>query len=205
MFQQLACQQILLECHEVGIGIEFYKRINERTASGRGFKQHPRLYAVATQYLRHYIGNFLRSIERREYGRFQRVHIAFVLRIVLAVLTDEFMKFNGRCKQIEVRLRPMDGIRQVLGRIQNTFQPSETAIFLQYRTLFGCRCTLLPVKGEYRPYCLDVVPQLCLAVKRHTLRCRGLRLLSVPNRAGHIRVIGRRNHLSGRRWKTHCL
>jgi len=42
----------------------------------------------------------------------------------------------------------MDGIRQVLGRVKNTFQATETAIFLQYCTLFGCGCTLFPVKGD---------------------------------------------------------
>ena len=91
MFQQLARKQVLFKCHYIGIGIVLDKRIHERTASGRGFKQHLRLYAVAVQYLRQYIGNLLRCVECRKYGRFQRVHIAFVLRIVLAVLTDELV------------------------------------------------------------------------------------------------------------------
>ena len=91
LFQQLACKQVLFKCHYIGIGIVHDKRIHERTASGRGFKQHLRLYAVAVQYLRQYIGYLLRCVECRKYGRFQRVHIAFVLRIVLAVLTDELV------------------------------------------------------------------------------------------------------------------
>ena len=71
MFQQLACKQILFKCHYIGIGIVLDKRIHERTASGRGFEQHLRLYAVTVQYLRQYIGNLFRCVECRKYGCFQ--------------------------------------------------------------------------------------------------------------------------------------
>ena len=111
------------------------------------------------------------------------------------------VQLHGRGKQFEVGFRPVDGIRQFPCRVQNTFQPSETAILLKYRPFFGCSLPLFPVKDECRPYRLDVVPQPLFAVKRHIPLYKGRQPPSAPCRAGRNRATGRNCRPRGHRWR----
>ena len=61
-----------------------------------------------------------------------------VLCFVLAVLTDKPVQLHRRGEQFEVGFGPPDGIRQFLRRVEDTFQTAETAVPLEYGTLFGC-------------------------------------------------------------------
>ena len=53
--------------------------------------------------------------------------------------TDDVVDFKP------VSYTHLDGIRQFLGRVEDTFQTTETAVPLEYGTLFGCGRSLFPV------------------------------------------------------------
>mgnify|MGYP000871716489 CR=1 FL=1 len=95
-------------------------------------------------------------------------------------------------------------LRQFLRRVEDTFQTAETAVPLEYGTLFGCRRSLFPVKDECRPYRLDVVPQFLFAVKRHIRLSKGRLPPSAPCRAGRNRKTGRSCRPRGHRRRTRC-
>lgn len=107
------------------------------------------------------ICDFLRGIEGREHGAFQRIDITLVLRLVTAVLTDKAVEFRRGSKEFEVGFRPVDGIRQFLGGIQDALQSSEAAVPTQYVALGLGRGAPFPVKEECRPYLPRCCPSVC--------------------------------------------
>ena len=202
VFQYLARHQVFLESHDVGVRLVFQHGIHECAHASRWLQHAVGTYAVFMQHVRNSAGYLRRGVEGGQHGLLHRVHVPLVFRIVLAVLAHQFVQLHRRGKQFEVGFRPMDGIRQFLGRVQNTFQATETAITLQQQPFACGGGALFPVKYERRPYRLDVVPQFLFAVKRHTLRCKARRFPSAPCAAGHIRATGRSRRPKGRKWRT---
>ncbi len=197
--QDRAREEVFLKRHHVRIGTVPQHGVHEHADTRRRLKHTGRTDTVIRQHIGYGVGYLFRGVEGCQHGRFQRVHIPLVLRIVLAVPAYQPVQFRSRGKQFEVGFRPVDGVRQFPCRVQDTFQPAETAILLKYRTFFGGRRSPFPVKGECRPYRLDVVPQPLFAVKRHTRRYKGRRLPSAPCRAGRNRATGRSCRPKGHR------
>ena len=204
MAEHPARQQVLLESHHIGLGGELQHGIYKRSHACRWFQQPYGHDAVPRKHACEGICDFLRGIEGREHGAFQRIDITLVFHLVTAILTDKAVEFRRGGKEFEVGFRPVDGIRQFLGGIKNALQASEAAVPAQYIALGLGRGTPFPVKEECRPYRLDVVPQSLLAVKRHTRPDRVRQLPSVRCTAGHSPTTGRNGRRTGRRWRTRC-
>ena len=85
--------------------------------------------------VRKYIRQSLRygrwRVEGSEDRLFQTVHQLLVFTFVLAVLSDKSVQLHCRSKQLKVRLCPMDGIRQFLGRVQYALQAAKAAVAFQ--------------------------------------------------------------------------
>ena len=199
-----ARQQVFLESHYIGLGCMAQHGVHESSHACRRFQQPYGHDAVPRKHACECVGDFLRGIEGREHGAFQRIDITLVLRLVTAVLTDKAVEFRRGGKEFEVGFRPVDGIRQFLGGIQDALQASEAAVPAQYVALGLGGGAPFPVKEECRPYRLDVVPQSLLAVKRHTRPDRVRQLPSVRCTGGHSPTTGRNGRQTGRRWRTRC-
>ena len=204
MAEHPARQQILLESHHIGLGCMAQHGVHESAHACRRLQQPCRHDTVPRKHACEGVGDFLRGIEGREHGAFQRIDITLVLRLVTVVLTDKAVEFRRGGKEFEVGFRPVDGIRQFLGGVQDALQASEAAVSAQYVALGLGGGAPFPVKEEGRPYRLDVVPQSLLAVKRHTRPDRVRQLPSVRCTAGHSPTTGRNGRRTGRRWYTRC-
>ena len=204
MPQDCTREQILLESHHVRIRTVPQHGIHEHADTCRWFEHTGGADTVIRQHVREGVGYLFGCVESGQHGCFQRIHKPLVLRFVLAVLADEPVQLYRRDEQFEVGFRPSDGIRQFLRRVQDTFQTAETAVPLEYGTLFGSRCPVFPVKDECCPYRLDVVPQFLFAVKRHIPRYKGRLPPSAPCRAGRNRKTGRNCRPRGHRRRTRC-
>ena len=139
MPQDCPREQILLESHHIRIGAVPQHGIHEHAYTCRRFEHTGGADAVIRQHVREGVSYLFWGVESGQHGCFQRIHKPLVFRFVLAVLTDEPVQLHRRGEQFEVGFRPPDGIRQFLGRVQDTFQTAETAVPLKYGTLFGCR------------------------------------------------------------------
>ena len=118
-------------------------------------------------------------------------HIPFILSIIPAVFPYETVQFHCHREQFEVGFRPIHGIGQRGGGIEDAFQPAETTVVADNFPFFEGSRPVFPVQHKRRPYSLDVPPQSLLAVKCHTRRYGWLPLRSVRYRAGYIRTNGR--------------
>ena len=119
MSQYLSRHQVFLKSHYVRVRFAFQYGPHECTYARRWFKYTVGTNPVFMQDVRKGVGDLFRSIESGQYGAFQRVGIPLVFRIIFAVFTNKPEKFHGRGKQFEVGFRPMDGICQFFGRVQN--------------------------------------------------------------------------------------
>ena len=163
-------QQVFFKGHDVGVGVLSEERLDERAVSCGGFQQAARAHVVIVQYVGQRLRNGRRCVERRQHGVFQAVDIAFVLVVARAVFTDQTVQFHRHREEFEVGFRPPHGVGQIGGRVEDTFQPAETAVAGKPLPLLGSSCPPCAVQLESRAYRLDVVPQLGFTVKCHLLR-----------------------------------
>ena len=170
MREDFARQQVFFKGHDVGIGVLSKKRLDECAVSCGWFQQAARAHVVIVQHVGQRFRNGRRGVERRQHGAFQAVDILFVQRLGGAVLPNQLMQFQCQRKQFEVGFRPPHGVGQIGGRVEDTFQPAETAIAGKPLPLLGSSCPPCAVQLESRAYRLDVVPQLGFTVKCHLLR-----------------------------------
>ena len=71
---------------------------------------------------------------------------------------DKAAQLYRRSKQLDVRFAPFDGILQIIGIVEDTFQTSESCILAQHRYfLSGLRSTPCNTEAKCQPYRLDVV------------------------------------------------
>ena len=71
---------------------------------------------------------------------------------------DNPTQFHGRRKQFNVRFAPFGGIRQLVGIIEDTFQPTESGIIAQHCNFLGSlRPAPLDTETKRHTYSLDVV------------------------------------------------
>ena len=139
-----ARQEVFLKGHHIRTGILAGKGFEKRPVSCGGFEHPQRAHMVVVQRVGQSLRYRRRGIERRQHGAFQAVDITLVLVLACAVLADQPMQLRRHREQVEVGFRPLHGIGQVGGRVENTFQPSETAIAGKP----------LPFFGSGRPPCL---------------------------------------------------
>ena len=168
--EDFARQQVFFKGHDVGIGVLSKKRLDECAVSCGWFQQAVRAHVVIVQHVGQRLRNGGRCIECRQHGAFQAVDILFVQRLGGAVLPNQLMQFQRQRKQFEVGFRPLHGVGQIGGRIENTFQSAEPAVAGKPFPFFGSSCPPCTVQLESRAYRLDVVPQLGFTVKCHLLR-----------------------------------
>ena len=121
-------QEVFFKGHHVRRGVPAGKRIDERPVSGRGFEHPQRTDVVVVQHIGQSLRYRRRGVKRRQHRTFQAVDIAFILRVAGAVLADQPVQLRRHREQFEVGFRPLHGIGQLGGRIEDTFQPAETAI-----------------------------------------------------------------------------
>ncbi len=124
-------EEVFLKRHHIRIGTVPQHSVHEHADTRRRFQHAGWADAVIRQHIGYGVGYLFRGVEGCQHGRFQRVHIPLVLRIVLAVPAYQPVQFRSRGKQFEVGFRPVDGVRQFPCRVQDTFQPAETAILLK--------------------------------------------------------------------------
>ena len=165
-------QQVFLEGHDIGIGVLSDERLDECAVSCGWFQQAVRTHVVIAQHVGQCLRYCRRGIERRQHGTFQAVDITFVFILACAVLADQTVQLRRHREQVEVGFRPLHGVGQVGSRVENTFQPSETAIAGEPLPLFGSGRPSCLAQLESRPYRLDVVAQLGFTVKGHSLPAR---------------------------------
>ena len=170
MREDFARQQVFFKGHDVGIDVLSSKRLDERAVSCGGFQQAARAHVVIVQHIGQCLRNGRRCVERRQHGAFQAVDIAFIFVVARAVFADQTVQLRCHGEQFEVGFRPLHGIGQIGGRIENTFQPAEPAVAGKPFPFFGSGRPLCAVQLESRAYRLDVVPQLDFTVKCHLLR-----------------------------------
>ena len=170
MREDFTRQQVFLEGHDIGIGVLPEKRLDERAVSCGGLQQAARTHVVIVQYVGQRLRNGWRCVERRQHGTFQAVDITFVFVVACAVFADQAVQLRCHGEQFEVGFRPLHGIGQIGGRIENTFQSTEPAVAGKPLPFFGSSCPPCAVQLESRAYRLDVIPQLGFTVKCHLLR-----------------------------------
>ena len=132
-----ARQEVFLKGHHVRTGVLAGKGFEERPVSCGGFEHPQRAHMVVVQRVGQSLCYRRRGVERRQHGAFQAVDITLVFVLACAVLADQPMQLRRHREQVEVGFRPLHGIGQVGGRVENTFQPSETAIAGKPLPLFG--------------------------------------------------------------------
>ena len=191
MREQLAREQVFFKRHHIGLRRLLLDGQYERAHPRRRLKHLRRGNIVLLQDGYKSVRYLFRGIERGQHGGFQRIHITFVFRIVLAVVTYQTVQFHRHREQFEVGFRPIHGIGQRGGRIEDAFQPPETTVAADNLPFFGGSRPVFPVQHKRCPYSLDVSPQSLLAVKCHARQDKWLRLRSVPCIDGHIRATGR--------------
>ena len=190
-------QQVFLEGHDVCLGVLSEERLDERTVSCRGLQQAVRTHVVVVQHVGQCLRYCRRGIERRQHGAFQTVDITLVFIFVRAVLADQAVQLHRQREKFEVGFRPLDGIGQRGGGIENTFQPAETAVAGEPLPLIGSGCPSCLAQLESRPYRLDIVAQLGFAVKCHSPRCRLEQHPQAPCKDARIRASRRSRPRAG--------
>ena len=170
MRKYLARQQVFLECHDLRLWVVLQKGIHESTATGRGFQHTKRGDAVFFEHITDGLRYLGRRIERCKHGGFQAIHVSLVCPFIGTVLADQPVQFSRRREEIEVGFRPLHGIRQTAGGIENALQSAETAITLQRLSLFCGEHAMFPVQGKGGAYRLDVARESCFPVKCHDVR-----------------------------------
>ncbi len=76
----------------------------------------------------------------------------------MRIVVDKATQFNRRCEQFNIRLAPLGCIRQLIGIIEDTLQPAEPGILVQYLPLFGSlRCASGNTELQDKPDSLNVV------------------------------------------------
>ena len=165
-------QEVFLEGHDIDGGVLPRERPDERSVPCRGFQQAERTHIIVVQHVGQSLRYRRRGIERRQHGAFQTVDITLVFVLAGAVLTDQTVQLHRLREQVEVGFRPLDGIGQRGGGIEDTFQSPETAVAGEPLPLLGSGRPSCLAQLESRPYRLDVVAQLGFTVKGHSLPTR---------------------------------
>ena len=81
---------------------------------------------------------------------------------------DKPTQFHRRRKQLNVRFAPFDCIRQLIGVIEDTFQPAKPGIPAQHCNLLGSlRPATLDTETKRHPYSLDVVAHRLKPIEGH--------------------------------------
>ena len=76
----------------------------------------------------------------------------------MRIVMDKATQLNRRRKQLNIRLAPLGGIRQLVGIVENTLQASKPGILAQYCNFLGSlRPAPLDTEAKRHPYSLDVV------------------------------------------------
>ena len=190
-------QQVFLEGHDIGIGILSDERLDKRAVSCGWFQQATRAHVVIVQHVGQRLRYRRRGIECRQHGAFQAVDITLVFIFVRAVLADQAVQLHRQREKFEVGFRPLDGIGQRGGGIENTFQPAEAAVAGEPLPLFGSGCPSCLAQLENRPYRLDIVTQLGFTVKCHSPRYRLEQHPQAPCKAACIRASRRSRPKAG--------
>ena len=167
-----ARQEVFFKSHHVRASVPAGKGFEERPVSRGGFEHPQRAHMIVVQRVGQSLRNLRRGVERRQHGAFQAVDVTLVFVFACAVLADQTVQLRRHREQVEVGFRPLHGIGQVGSRVENTFQPSETAIAGKPLPLFGSGRPPCLAQLERRAYRLDVVPQFGLTVKCHPLPAR---------------------------------
>ena len=82
---------------------------------------------------------------------------------------NQTAQFHRRSKQLNIRLAPIGGIRQFVGIVENTLQPTKTGILAQHRNLLGSlRPAPLDTEAKRHPYSLDVVAHYLKTIITHS-------------------------------------
>jgi len=167
-----ARQEVFFKSHHIRASVPAGKGFEERPVSSGGFEHPQRAHMVVVQRVGQSLRNRRRGVERRQHGAFQAVDVTLVFVFACAVLADQTVQLRRHREQVEVGFRPLHGIGQVGSRVENIFQPSETAIAGKPLPLFGSGRPPCLAQLERRAYRLDVVPQFGLTVKCHPLPAR---------------------------------
>lgn len=170
--EDFARQEVFLEGHDIDGDVLPRERPDERSVSCGGFQQAERAHIIVVQHVGQSLRYRRRGIERRQHGAFQAVDITLVFVLAGAVLTDQTVQLHRLREQVEVGFRPLDGIGQRGGGIEDTFQSPETAVAGEPLPFFGSGRPSCLAQLESRPYRLDIIAQLGFTVKGHSLPAR---------------------------------
>ena len=71
---------------------------------------------------------------------------------------DKPTQFHGWRKQLNVRFAPLCSVSQLVGVVENTFQPTESGILVQHCNFLGrLRPAPLDTEAKRHPDSLDIV------------------------------------------------